>query len=627
MSRTPVPFAPETLESIRRAFRVAGDRRHDVVSLEHMLYALAEDPQARDILTRTKVDLVLLRAELEEVLTKAFTPVPGRRAVKPESTVGFDRVVERAVVHAASSSAEQVESGALLVFLLQEEDSHAAYFLRKQGLDRLTLLRTISHGDPETTAPRAPDGSEPGPKDPLEAYATDLVAKAAKGAIDPLIGRQLELERMVQVLCRRRKNNPLLVGEPGVGKTALAEGLALRIHKGEVPEALKASRVFALDMGALVAGTRYRGDFEERVKQVLDALEKQAHAILFIDEIHTVVGAGSASGGTLDAGNLLKPALASGTLKCIGSTTFADVKQSFDKDRALARRFQKIEVLEPSEAEALEILKGLRSAYEEHHGVTYPDATLEAAVTLSVRHLKDLHLPDKAIDVMDEAGAAAKLFAAAGAEAPALQPPGGPRDGAPGGPGLQSRPGEIYVDHVGRVVAKIARVAGEGGWGGGPPGGPPPGRPPPPGARARGGGGGGGGGPGRARSPSTTWRGSSPRWPACPCRPCRATTRWPSETSTPSSRPPSSARTRPSTRCHPPSSWRARACARPTSPWAASCLPAPLAWARPSWRASWPGPSRWSSCASTCPSTWRSTPCRASSARRPATWATKRAAC
>ena len=456
MSRTPVPFAPETLESIRRAFRVAGDRRHDVVSLEHMLYALAEDPQARDILTRTKVDLVLLRAELEEVLTKAFTPVPGRRAVKPESTVGFDRVVERAVVHAASSSAEQVESGALLVFLLQEEDSHAAYFLRKQGLDRLTLLRTISHGDPETTAPRAPDGSEPGPKDPLEAYATDLVAKAAKGAIDPLIGRQLELERMVQVLCRRRKNNPLLVGEPGVGKTALAEGLALRIHKGEVPEALKASRVFALDMGALVAGTRYRGDFEERVKQVLDALEKQAHAILFIDEIHTVVGAGSASGGTLDAGNLLKPALASGTLKCIGSTTFADVKQSFDKDRALARRFQKIEVLEPSEAEALEILKGLRSAYEEHHGVTYPDATLEAAVTLSVRHLKDLHLPDKAIDVMDEAGAAAKLFAAAGAEAPALQPPGGPRDGAPGGPGRQCPPGAVYRGPRGRGVAQMA---------------------------------------------------------------------------------------------------------------------------------------------------------------------------
>jgi ATP-dependent Clp protease ATP-binding subunit ClpA len=303
-----------------------------------------------------------------------------------------------------------VESGALLVFLLQEEESHAAYFLRKQGVDRLTLLRAISHGAPESPRRRAPDGGEPASAttDPLEAFADDLIARAAKGGIDPLIGRELELERMVQVLCRRRKNNPLLVGEPGVGKTALAEGLALRIHKGDVPEPLKNARVFALDMGALVAGTRYRGDFEERVKQVLDALDKQDHAILFIDEIHTLVGAGSASGGTMDAGNLLKPALASGKLRCIGSTTFSDVKQSFDKDRALSRRFQKIEVLEPTEAETIEILKGLKGAYETHHGVTYPDETLEAAVTLSVRHLKDLHLPDKAIDVIDEAGAAKK---------------------------------------------------------------------------------------------------------------------------------------------------------------------------------------------------------------------------
>src|SRR6187402_3721671 len=404
MSRTPVPFAPDTLESIRRAFRVASDRRHDLVSLEHMLHALIEDPQAKEILERCRVNLTNLRADLEEVLERAFTPVPGRKAVKPESTLGFDRVVERAVVHAASSSAQLVESGALLVFLLQEEDSHAAYFLRKQGLDRLTLLRAISHGgDKEGTV--APDGGEAGLKDPLEAFATDLVAKAAKGLIDPLIGRQLELDRMIQVLCRRRKNNPLLVGEPGVGKTALAEGLALRIHQGNVPEALRSSKVYALDMGALVAGTRYRGDFEERVKQVLDALDKQEHAILFIDEIHTLVGAGSASGGTMDAGNLLKPALASGKLRCIGSTTFSDVKQSFDKDRALSRRFQKIEVLEPTEAETIEILKGLKGAYETHHGVTYPDPTLEAAVTLSVRHLKDLHLPDKAIDVIDEAGA------------------------------------------------------------------------------------------------------------------------------------------------------------------------------------------------------------------------------
>ena len=441
MSRTPVPFAPDTLESIRRAFRVASERRHDLVSLEHLLHALIEDPQAREILARCRVDLAALKIDLEEVLDRAFTAVPGKKAVKPESTLGFDRVVERAVVHAASSSAQQVESGALLVFLLQEEESHAAYFLRKQGVDRLTLLRAISHGGPEVTGPgRAPDGgdSDVGKTDPLEAFADDLIARAAKGGIDPLIGRELELERMIHVLCRRRKNNPLLVGEPGVGKTALAEGLALRIHKGDVPEPLKNIRVFALDMGALVAGTRYRGDFEERVKQVLDALDKQEHAILFIDEIHTLVGAGSASGGTMDAGNLLKPALASGKLRCIGSTTFSDVKQSFDKDRALSRRFQKIEVLEPTEAETIEILKGLKGAYETHHGVTYPDPTLEAAVTLSVRHLKDLHLPDKAIDVIDEAGAARKL-----------EP--GIRDQGSGNR-------EVTVADLEKIVAKIARV-------------------------------------------------------------------------------------------------------------------------------------------------------------------------
>jgi ATP-dependent Clp protease ATP-binding subunit ClpA len=439
MSRTPVPFAPDTLESIRRAFRVASDRRHDLVSLEHMLHALIEDPQAREILSRCRVNLAMLKTDLEEVLDRAFTPVPGKKSVKPESTLGFDRVVERAVVHAASSSAQQVESGALLVFLLQEEESHAAYFLRKQGVDRLTLLRAIAHGAPEAAGPgRAPDGGEAGPaaNDPLEAYADDLIARAAKGGIDPLIGRALELERMIHVLSRRRKNNPLLVGEPGVGKTALAEGLALRIHNGEVPDALKDAKVYALDMGALVAGTRYRGDFEERVKQVLDALDTQEHAILFIDEIHTLVGAGSASGGTMDAGNLLKPALASGKLRCIGSTTFSDVKQSFDKDRALARRFQKIEVLEPTEAETIEILKGLKSAYESHHGVTYPDETIEAAVSLSTRHLKDLHLPDKAIDVIDEAGAAKKL------------------SGGVSGDGNR----EVTVADIEKIIAKIARV-------------------------------------------------------------------------------------------------------------------------------------------------------------------------
>jgi ATP-dependent Clp protease ATP-binding subunit ClpA len=447
VSRTPVPFAPDTLESIRRAFRVASDRRHDLVSLEHMLHALIEDPQAREILARCRVNLDTLKSDLEEVLERAFTPVPGRKAVKPESTLGFDRVVERAVVHAASSSAQQVESGALLVFLLQEEESHAAYFLRKQSVDRLTLLRAITHGGGEAPSTgRAPDGGETGTasSDPLTSFASDLMARAAAGTIDPLIGRHLEIERMVQVLCRRRKNNPLLVGEPGVGKTALAEGLALRIHNGDVPDALKEARIYALDMGALVAGTRYRGDFEERVKQVLDALDKQEHAILFIDEIHTLVGAGSASGGTMDAGNLLKPALASGKLRCIGSTTFSDVKQSFDKDRALSRRFQKIEVLEPTEAETIEILKGLKKAYETHHGVTYPDETLEAAVTLSTRHLKDLHQPDKAIDVIDEAGAAKKLLK--------VDEPKGSSPQAP------HEPRVVTVADVEKIVAKIARV-------------------------------------------------------------------------------------------------------------------------------------------------------------------------
>jgi ATP-dependent Clp protease ATP-binding subunit ClpA len=268
----------------------------------------------------------------------------------------------------------------------------------------------------------------------LKAFATDLVARAAAGQIDPLIGRALEIERMIQVLCRRRKNNPLLVGEPGVGKTALAEGLALRIQQGNVPDVLKAAKVYALDLGALIAGTRYRGDFEERVKQVLDRLEKEENAILFIDEIHSLVGAGAASGGAMDAGNLLKPALANGSLRCIGSTTFNDVKQSFDRDRALSRRFQKIDVLEPSEAETLEILKGLRLHYEAHHGVQFTDEALEAAVALSARHLQDLHLPDKAIDVLDEAGAAQKL-----------QPP-------------ETRSQSIGAAQIEQIVAKMARV-------------------------------------------------------------------------------------------------------------------------------------------------------------------------
>ena len=436
MSQPPVPFAPETLETIQRAVRLATDLRHDTVGLEHLLIAIADEPQARRILVACGADVNEMKRQLEDVLAKAFTPVPATAAVEPEPSLGFDRVIQQAMVHAAMSSATHVDSGSLLVFILREEESHAAYFLRSQGVDRLTLLRVISHG-PKSDKPALPatgDNASPPSSDPLEAYATNLLQRAAEGGIDPLIGRSLELERMIQVLCRRRKNNPLLVGEPGVGKTALAEGLALRIHHGDVPDVLKGATVFALDLGALIAGTRYRGDFEERVKQVLDRLSKEENAILFIDEIHSLVGAGAASGGAMDAGNLLKPALANGTLRCIGSTTFSDVKQSFDRDRALSRRFQKIDVLEPSEAEALEILKGLRVHYEMHHGVRYTDGALEASVSLSARHLQDLHLPDKAIDVIDEAGAAQKLMPE------------------------EQRAGEIGPQQIEQIVAKMARV-------------------------------------------------------------------------------------------------------------------------------------------------------------------------
>ena len=436
MTKSPVPFAPETLETIQRAFRLATERRHDTVGLEHLLLAILDEPQARRILAVCGADTEALKSQLQDVLTRAFEAVPASTTFEPEPTLGFDRVIQQAMVHAAVSSAKHVDSGSLLVFMLQEEDSHAAYFLRAQGVERLMLLRVISHGPKgdRATAPAGPEVAPPPSSDPLESYAADLVARAAEGKIDPLIGRRLELERMIQVLCRRRKNNPLLVGEPGVGKTALAEGLALRIHQGDVPEVLRNARVFALDLGALIAGTRYRGDFEERVKQVLDRLSKEQNAILFIDEIHSLVGAGAASGGAMDAGNLLKPALADGTLRCIGSTTFSDVKQSFDRDRALSRRFQKIDVPEPSEAETLDILKGLRSHYELHHGVDYTDEALQAAVTLSAKHLQDLHLPDKAIDVLDEAGAAQKLL-----------PP-------------DERPAAIGASQVEQIVAKMARV-------------------------------------------------------------------------------------------------------------------------------------------------------------------------
>jgi ATP-dependent Clp protease ATP-binding subunit ClpA len=326
-------------------------------------------------------------------------------------------------MHTISSERREVNSGAVLVSLLQEKESQATYLLKRQGVNRLPLLKHLAHGGVAVgpAAPAAParepqEGGEeaaeaPG-KDPLKVYAVDLVARAAEGRIDPLIGREEELERVVHVLCRRRKNNPLLVGETGVGKTAIAEGLALRLHEGKVPDALKGAPLFSLDMGALLAGTRYRGDFEERVKSVLEALGQHPGALLFIDEIHTLVGAGAVNGGSMDASNLLKPMLARGELRCIGATTYQDVKTSLDRDRPLARRFQKIDITEPGEADSVAILKGLRGRYEEHHGVKFSDAALEAAVRLSARHLRDQLLPDKAIDVLDEAGAAQKLLPA-----------------------------------------------------------------------------------------------------------------------------------------------------------------------------------------------------------------------
>src|SRR5688500_6622250 len=342
MAQPPVPFAPETLETIQRAFRLATERRHDTVSLEHLLRSITDEPYGRRVLAMCGVDLDALRRQVDEVLAKAFTSVPPPGTAEPEPTLGLDRVIQQAVVHAAVSSAKHVDTGSLLVFMLQEEESHAAYFLRGQGVDRLTLLRVISHGGEQPDPAHPGEGEREGRPhvDPLEAYASDLIARAAAGQIDPLIGRRLELERMIQVLCRRRKNNPLLVGEPGVGKTALAEGLALRIQSGDVPEVLKDAKVYALDLGSLLAGTRYRGDFEERVKQVLERLGREPNAILFIDEIHSLVGAGAASGGAMDAGNLLKPALADGSLRRIRSPTFRGVKQSFATARARPARFQ-----------------------------------------------------------------------------------------------------------------------------------------------------------------------------------------------------------------------------------------------------------------------------------------------
>jgi ATP-dependent Clp protease ATP-binding subunit ClpA len=420
LPKTNPSITPELSRSIQLAFNLARDRHHEYLTLEHLLLTLQDDPQVAQAVAACGGDGQALRKDLEAFLEERLEKLTEVGPDQPVPTLGFNRVMERAILHSLSAESRTVDSGAVLVAILQEQESQAAYLLKRQGVNRLPLLRHLAHGAPGPAAvapapgePREAAEEAPAPvKDPLQAYAVDLIARAAAGKIDPLIGREPELERMIHVLCRRRKNNPLLVGETGVGKTAIAEGLALRIHEGKVPENLRGVPYFSLDMGAMVAGTRYRGDFEERVKGVLAALAKLPGALLFIDEIHTLVGAGAVNGGSMDASNLLKPMLASGELRCIGATTYQDVKQSFDRDRPLARRFQKIEVAEPSEADSIAILMGLRSRYQEHHGVKFADAAVAAAVTLSARHLRDQHLPDKAIDILDEAGAAQKLLPA-----------------------------------------------------------------------------------------------------------------------------------------------------------------------------------------------------------------------
>jgi ATP-dependent Clp protease ATP-binding subunit ClpA len=419
-------IAKELQASLRRAYEEARKRRHELVTLEHVLLALLDDPKAGRALDACRVNRKKVRQELEVFFDESIEPLPEDvdEDWEPQQTLAVERVLQRAAIHAISSEMKQIDGGNVLVQMFNERDSHAAYLLSKAGVSQFDLKRYVSHGigaegmtDDDRSIGAAgdvddeedEDGAAP---DPLEAYTQNLNEAAAEGDIDPLIGRERELERTIQILCRRRKNNPILVGEPGVGKTAIAEGLALHIHEGRVPEVLKNATVYSLDMGALLAGTKFRGQFEERLKGVVKKLLEHDDAILFIDEIHTIVGAGAVSGGSMDASNILKPALASGKLRCIGSTTHQEYKASFERDRALGRRFQKIDVGEPSVEDAIRILEGLQSRYEEHHDVKYEPGAIEAAVRLSAKHVNERHLPDKAIDVIDEAGAFDRMRAA-----------------------------------------------------------------------------------------------------------------------------------------------------------------------------------------------------------------------
>jgi len=405
--------------SLNSAFRDARARRHEYVTVEHLLAALLDNPSAAQVLRACGGNIDDLRKNLVSFLDENVPALPNESDAEAQPTVGFQRVIQRAVLHVQGVGKKEVTGANVLVAMFGEKDSHAVYFLHKQSISRFDVVNFISHGiskvpdesQGELPAPEeAEEGAPATERSPLDVFTVDLNEQARLGKIDPLIGRENEITRTVQVLCRRRKNNPLFVGEAGVGKTAIAEGLAKKIVDGEVPSVLSDSVIYSLDMGALLAGTKYRGDFEKRLKAVLGALKKQEGAILFIDEIHTIIGAGAASGGAMDASNLLKPALGSGELKCIGSTTYQEYRGIFEKDRALSRRFQKIDVSEPSVEEAVEILRGLRTRFEEHHGIRYTQQALRSAVELSNRYINDRHLPDKAIDVIDEAGASIQLL-------------------------------------------------------------------------------------------------------------------------------------------------------------------------------------------------------------------------
>jgi len=400
------------------AVREARTHNHEYVTLEHMLYGLLHDSLAVRIIGRCGGNAEHLKKRLEKFFaTELPTYKPGTHN-DPGQTIGFNRVLQRAIGHVQNCGKPEVDAGDVLVAIFSEPESHAVYFLSAEGLDRIEVVECISHGLAEEEAPRQPPGRAGGKPQPaapgenaLEKYTVNFARRAADGLIDPLIGRDLELQRIMQVLCRRRKNNPLLVGEPGVGKTALAEGLALRIHEGKVPEMLREVEIRLLDMGGLLAGTKYRGDFEKRLKAIIEAVVASPRTILFIDEIHTIVGAGATSGGSMDASNLLKPALQAGTLRCIGSTTYEEHKNYIEKDRALSRRFQKIDVEEPSVTDTIAILKGLQPRYEEHHAIKYSEAAVKATAELAARYINDRFLPDKAIDILDEAGAAFRLAA------------------------------------------------------------------------------------------------------------------------------------------------------------------------------------------------------------------------